>query len=352
MKKSKIISLVIVLALCFAIAGCGASNTEAEATPAPEAASAAETSEKETVNVTVLMPNAGDTYFQNKPYGYTLGEQLANSEFPQLDVVVKMYDAGGYEYAERQISQMEDAITQGVDVIILTPCDSEALVPYVEKAMDAGIIVINDDIAVNCDCTSAIYENSVRAGKLLAYRMAESMGYEGNVCLLKGPSSGSLFVNRGQGVVEGLSAFSGITVLDEQFQTDDVMAGMSQVEDWIQRFGDDLDAVYIHGATQAIVAADSLKAAGYEPGDVKIFTFDVSAESLQYLQDGWLTGIVPAQPIKVSQNAVVYGVRAYMGQEVPAKVYSSDDYPILSDEAEFFDTGFCMAPDGWSPKLN
>ncbi len=354
MKKSKIMCIILVLALCLAIAGCGTAEPAPAAAEnsAPAAANVEETGEKKTVNVMVLMPNAGDTYFQNKSYGYFLGEQSANSEFPELNVVVKMYDAGGYEYAEKQISQMEDAITQGVDVIVLTPCDSEALVPYVEKALDAGIVVINDDIAVNCDCTSAIYENSIRAGKFVGYRMAESMNYEGNVCLLKGPSSGSLFVNRGKGVVEGLSAFSGINILDEQFQTDDVMAGMSQVEDWIQRFGDDLDAIYIHGATQAIVAADSLKAAGYKPGDVKIFTFDVSTESLQYLQDGWITGIVPAQPIKVAQTAVIYGVRAYMGEEIPTKVFSNDDYPILCDEAEFFDTGFCMAPDGWSPKLN
>ncbi len=356
MKKRRLLSLFLALAMCLALAGCGESKApDAQtAAPAENGGAAAEDppAEKKTVNVTVLMPNAGDTYFQNKSYGYYLGEQSANNEYPEIDVVVKMYDAGGYEYAEKQISQMEDAITQGVDVIVLTPCDSEALVPYVEKALDAGIIVINDDIAVNCECTSAIYENSVRAGKFVGYRMAESLGYEGNVCLLKGPSSGALFVNRGKGVVEGLSAFEGINILDEQFQTDDVMAGMTQVEDWIQRFGDELDAIYIHGATQAIVAADSLKAAGYEPGDVKIFTFDVSAESLQYLKDGWLTGIVPAQPIKVAQNAVIYGVRAYMGDEVPLRVYSNDDYPILFDEAEGFDTGFCMAPDGWTPSLN
>lgn len=361
MKKNRMICVFLILALVLAIAGCGSAqtvetpktNTQSEASGTPAASQPVSTgAEKKTVNVTVLMPNAGDTYFQNKSYGYTLGEQSANSEFPELNVVVKMYDAGGYEYAEKQISQMEDAITQGVDIIVLTPCDSEALVPYVEKARAAGIIVINDDIAVNCECDSALYENSVRAGKLLGYRMAESMNYSGNVCLLKGPSSGSLFVNRGRGVVEGLSPFVNIKVLDEQFQTDDVMAGMSQVEDWISRFGDELDGIYIHGATQAIVAADSLRAAGYKAGDVKIFTFDVSTESLQYLAEGWITGIVPAQPIKVAQMAVIYGVRAYMGVDIPEKVYTNDDYPILSDEADFFDTGFCMAPDGWAPALN
>ena len=179
MKKSKIMCIILVLALCLAIAGCGTAEPAPAAAEnsAPAAANVEETGEKKTVNVMVLMPNAGDTYFQNKSYGYFLGEQSANSEFPELNVVVKMYDAGGYEYAEKQISQMEDAITQGVDVIVLTPCDSEALVPYVEKALDAGIVVINDDIAVNCDCTSAIYENSIRAGKFVGYRMAESMNY-------------------------------------------------------------------------------------------------------------------------------------------------------------------------------
>ena len=348
--KKRILSMLLIVTLLFALAACGTTEPEAPATetetggdPAPDV---------DTVEVTVLMPNAGDTYFQNKSYGYLLGEQSAEGEFAGVDVVVSMYDAGGYEYAEKQIGQMEDAITRGVDVIILTPCDSNALVPYVEKAREAGIIVINDDIAVNTECDSAIYEDSIRAGTFLAYRMAESLDYSGNVCLLKGPSTTSLFINRGEGVKAGLAPFPNITILDEQFQNDDVLSGMSQVEDWIQRFGDDMDAIYLHGSTQAIVAADALKAAGYEPGDVKIFTFDVSAESIDYMKEGWITGIVPAQPIKVAQTAVVYGVRAFMGQTVPSEVFSNDDYPILSDEIEYFDTGFCMAPEGWAPELS
>lgn len=41
-----------------------------------------------------------------------------------------------------QIQIMEDLINQKVDGIAIGPCDSEALTPYIDKAVDAGIQVL------------------------------------------------------------------------------------------------------------------------------------------------------------------------------------------------------------------
>lgn len=41
-----------------------------------------------------------------------------------------------------QIQIMEDLINQKVDGIAIGPCDSEALTPYIDKAVDAGIPVL------------------------------------------------------------------------------------------------------------------------------------------------------------------------------------------------------------------
>ena len=37
---------------------------------------------------------------------------------------------------------MEDLITQKVDGIAIGPCDSEALTPYIDQAVEAGIPVL------------------------------------------------------------------------------------------------------------------------------------------------------------------------------------------------------------------
>lgn len=356
-------AILVCVALLAALFGCTAAeegakqNGDAPATTGEDTSSTGGQSEStsgenEVIKVTVLMPNAGDAYFQNKSYGYTLGEEAAESMFPGCDVQISLYDAGGYEYAEKQISQMEDAITQGVDVIVLTPCDSEALVPTVERAMEEGIVVINDDIQVNTQCTAEVREYPERSGKHVGEFIAEKLNYDGNVCLLKGPAGAALFTSRTAGIMGALEAFPGITILDEQFQADDISAGMSQVEDWISRFGKDIDAIYIHGSSQAIVAADSLKAAGFEPGEIELISYDFTAEAVDYMQQGWITGLVPCQPIKVAKLAVLYGVEAHMGIEIPSCIFTTDDFPVPDEELEYFDTSDCMAPDGWTPELS
>jgi len=347
MKKIIMWMLVLALLVGIMLTGCAA--------PAPvETGSdaAGDAAAKETIRIYVLMPNAGDPYFQNKSYGYSLGQAAAEDEFPGVTVEVKLFDAGGYQNASAQVAQMEDAIQSGVDGIVLTPCDSEALVPVTKQALAAGIVVINDDIKVNTQCTSEVRENSYRAGQRVGMWLANEMGYKGNVLLMKGPAGADLFVQRGNGILDVLKNFENIKILDEQFQQDDVVAGKSTIEDWIERFGKDIDALYIHGSVQAVAAAESFKAAGFNKGEVKIVSFDFTEEANEYLADGWIAGLVPAQPVKIARTTVLFAARAIMGVEVPQTIFSTDDIPVSTEDFPTFDNSEAMAPAGWTPKLS
>src|SRR2546425_2598221 len=75
------------------------------------------------VRVTVLMSNAGDPYFSNKSYGY---QQYANQD-PGIDL--EYFNAGGYDKLEVQVSQIENAVQRGVDVLLVTPVDAKGVCP-------------------------------------------------------------------------------------------------------------------------------------------------------------------------------------------------------------------------------
>ena len=91
--------------------------------------SSAKAQEKKAFTVVVLMPNGGDPYYQNKSYGYILGKTFAELKYPNLAVTVELFDSGGYEYSDRQISQMENAIQRKVNAIVLTAANAQALIP-------------------------------------------------------------------------------------------------------------------------------------------------------------------------------------------------------------------------------
>src|SRR5256885_37107 len=90
------------------------------------------------------------------------GTTFAELKYPNLAVNVELFDSGGYEYSDRQISQMENAIQRKVNAIVLTAANAQALIPVAKKALAAGIPVINDDVLIQSDdVTMKISENSV-----------------------------------------------------------------------------------------------------------------------------------------------------------------------------------------------
>src|SRR6187401_3641964 len=69
----------------------------------------------------------------------------------------------------KQASQIEDFIAQHVAALVVAPCDSTAIVPYVQKAQSAGIPVFSADIAVNgASVVSHVASDNFTGGKLAA----------------------------------------------------------------------------------------------------------------------------------------------------------------------------------------
>jgi len=68
-----------------------------------------------------------------------------------------------------QVAAVEDMITNKVDAIVLTPANSTALVPVVQKARDAGILVLTTNGTLDpADAAEATYTtDNFAAGKLI-----------------------------------------------------------------------------------------------------------------------------------------------------------------------------------------
>src|SRR4051812_9202959 len=93
----------------------------------------------------------------------------------------------------KQASQVEDFIAQKVSALIVAPCDSNAIVPYVKKAQAAGIPVFSADIAVNgAQVTSHVASDNYTGGKLAAQTMAGLLHDRGKVLIIDHPEVASV----------------------------------------------------------------------------------------------------------------------------------------------------------------
>ena len=301
------------------------------------------------VNMSVFVPDGGNPYYQNKVFGYYQGVELLKVEYPNHEVELTLYNAGSYANKLKQINQIEDSMVKGVDAMVVTSCDSNALIQVIEKALGKGIPVVADDVLVNTDTTMKISEHSYRIGINSASYMARKLNGKGNVLLLNGPSGAGLFIERNKGMRDEFKRYPGIKILDEKWNKTDIMTGRSITEDWALTYGKKIDAIWSTNSAVATGAADALKDAGFSAGEVLIVGIDFSDLSLKYLRDGWIDGLIPAQPIKLARVALMDAFHAYMGKKIPKRVYTTDDVVVNKEDLKSFDLSDAVAPKGWKP---
>ena len=79
----------------------------------------------------VLLPQMSNPHFIGQAYGYI-------DEAEKLGAKVILYDAGGYQYIDKQISQMEDLIASKVDAIDLVAANGAGTISAVEAPSRAA----------------------------------------------------------------------------------------------------------------------------------------------------------------------------------------------------------------------
>ncbi len=329
-----VVLVIVALALSVNFLGCKAAETKEE---------------QKQVTIAVFIPDAGNAYYQNKAYGYYLGRELLKVEYPEYDITLELYDAGGYDKAMNQIAQIEDAIIRGVDAITLSACDSEALVEVAKKALAAGIPVINDDVWVNTETNMSISENSYRVGLNSGEYIAKMLNGKGNVTLIKGPAGVGLFTERARGINEAFARFPDIKIIAEQYNNNDNITVRKIMEDWVTLHGDQIDAFWSTNSMVGSAACDAMEAGGLKKEDVLVIGVDFSDVSLEYMENGWYDGLIPCQPIKTARIALMSAFYASVGRELPEIIYSTDDIVIDSETLPTFDLSDAVCPEGWKP---
>ncbi len=178
-----IIALVLVLTMMFSLVACSDQKKEGEATDTPVASEPEKTED----------PSSGDPGDDDKEYTIVMVAKMDGiAFFDSLRAGVEQFakDTPGvtaYQIAPekvdgaKQIAMVEDLIAQGVDAILVTPSDPLSMKQVLQKARDAGIVVVslegtNIGDAVDYDVEAVI---GSEFGVLFGECIADAMGGEG-----------------------------------------------------------------------------------------------------------------------------------------------------------------------------
>ncbi|MHC8351593.1 sugar ABC transporter substrate-binding protein [Pseudomonas sp. RT4P38] len=189
----------------------------------------------------------------------------------------------------KQLSQVENFISQKVDAIVVNPVDTAATKKITEAAVKAGIplVYVNrrpDDLKLPKGVVT-VASNDLEAGEMQMQYLADKMGGKGDIVILLGDLANNSTTNRTKGVKDVLAKYPNIKIEQEQTGTWLRDKGMTLVNDWLTQ-GRKFDAVIANNDEMAIGAAMALQQAGVEKGSVLIAGVDGTPDGLNAIKKG------------------------------------------------------------------
>jgi len=289
----------------------------------------------------VVLPHLSNPHFVGQAYGYI-------DEAQKLGARVTLLEAGGYQYLDRQISQIEDLIASKVDLIILVATSGAGTVGAVEHAVAAGIPVINCNVMTASDkIVARIRSDDLVIGQMQAEFMGRALSGKGNVVMLRGAPGTTWAEDRGNSFKKLLAEkFPGVKVLGEQYSQSTPAEGLKLMEDFMQTYPQ-IDGVYNGADTTAIGASQAVLAAG-KKGRITITTTDFQADTEKFMREGVLSAAVVQQTVVIGRWGMRAAINHLEKRKVPANLWT----PLLlvsKDNLGAVDMRGVRAPEGWKP---
>ncbi|MGA2030647.1 MAG: sugar ABC transporter substrate-binding protein [Thermoguttaceae bacterium] len=236
----------------------------------------------------------------------------------QLGVTLIVNDA--QRSAEKQVQQVESFIAQSVDAIILNPCESEASSPAVDKALSAGIPIVNVNSETRSLPTAFVGSRDEESARIAMEYIAKRVGGKGCVVMMHGFMGQAAQIKRDQGARDVLAKQPGLTLLADQTAEWDRAKAMTLMENWIQSYGERIDAVFAQNDEMGMGALIALEQAKRKD-KVIVASVDAIADALQAVKDGRLDATVFQDARGQGGGAVETAVRIVKKQPYEKRRY-------------------------------
>ena len=222
---------------------------------------------------------------------------------------------------EQQIAVIEDMIARGVDGILLAPLDKSGLRQVVREAKSAGIPTVCVDSGLEGeDHVSFVATDNYDGGVAGARRLAEVLGEQGKVIMMRAMVGVESTGDRERGFLEEIANYPGIEVLsDNQYGGVTVESGYQMAENLLNRYRGEVNGVFTPNESTTFGMLRALTDAGLA-GQVRFVGFDTSEKLIQALEAKELDGLVLQNPFKMGEIGVRTLIRQLDGEAVERRV--------------------------------
>ena len=232
---------------------------------------------------------------------------------------------------DEQIKVVEDMTNRGVSGIVLAPLDDTALRLPVEEATRKDIpVVIIDSGLQSEDYVSFVATDNYNGGKLAGEHMAELLGGEGKVIMLRYAEGSASTMQREQGFVDGIAAAEGIELVSSnQYGGATTESAYKASENLLAPLKSDdgsltVDGIFCPNESTTFGMLRALQD-GRLAGKVKFIGFDSSEKLVAALQSGELNALVLQDPMNMGYLGVKTMVQHLKGEDVEGRISTGEN---------------------------
>ena len=335
MKKSLLWLVVLIVSIsiisAFSFTGCKKAPEvappveeaeEVKEAPAEEVAPAEEEKEKPVIGV-VMLTLTHPYHVEQMESGKKAAEAYG-AESIWLSSEVSM---------EKNLTNIEALIEQGVDIIICDPVDVKGILPAIDKCKDAGIPFITSygllehEWAYNTPCPDR--DNLYGLTQI----MAAYLNYDAKVCKLAGLPGHYCAEERKRGFEEAAADIQkdhpNFEVLSVQPTDWDPVKAGKIIEDWLVAY-DRIDGIVTSSDGLLYAGVDLIKNAGRED-EINLFGHDGDVVALELVRDGGFRADCLLGATRLQWFITRYAMDILEGKN-PPKIAWMPTYFVMTDE--------------------
>ncbi len=240
-------------------------------------------------------------------------------------VTLQMEDA--QSDPSRQMDQVRNFISAGVDAIVVLAVDSDGTGVITQMAADAGIPLVYvlhppAELEALPENTAFVGSNEIDSGTLQTREVCRLLGGEGDVLVLMGPLNNHSSIIRTQDIEDVIATedCSGMTIVERQSANWDRLEASDIMTNWLSA-GIGFDAVIANNDEMAIGAIQAMKASGHPLDEVVVAGIDATPDGLGAMAAGDLEVTVFQNGTRQGEEAVKAAAAMIAGEPVEREIW-------------------------------
>lgn len=248
-----------------------------------------------------------------EPFFVFMNRELQD-EAKKLKVKLSVVD--GQASSPKQSADVSNALTQGVDGIIIAPTDAKAMVPAINEILADKVPVVTVDRRVDGakQPIPHVGADNVAGGRMMAEWVVKNFPDGASIVFLTGQPGSSSGIDRAKGVHDALTkAGPKYKIVAEQTANWARDQGLTVTQNILTSLSGKPPQVIISANDDmALGAVEAIQSAGLSKAGIKVLGYDASPDALKKVRDGEMALTVeqsPGKQIRTALQALVARIR-------------------------------------------